>query len=182
MPIQLRKIEPEDLPFLYQWENDASAWADADNHNPLSHRDLRDYIESTTGDIYRDGQIRLVIELLPTETTTETTTTTTTTTTTESRLTIGCIDLFDLDARNRKAALGMYIAPEFRGQGYGRQAVAQTEQYAFQHLNLRMIYAIIRETNIACRSLYQSMGYQPTAHLRAWTLESDAVVWQKISE
>ena len=60
--IRLRKLEPSDLPFLYQWENDASSWADGSNHNPLSQRDLRDYIESTTGDIYKDGQLRLIIE------------------------------------------------------------------------------------------------------------------------
>ena len=53
--IRLRKIEPSDLPFLYQWENDATAWADGVNHNPLSQQDLRAYIESTTGDIYRDS-------------------------------------------------------------------------------------------------------------------------------
>ena len=57
--IKLRKIEPNDLPFLYQWENDAASWADGANHNPLSQQDLRDYIASTTGDIYRDGQLRL---------------------------------------------------------------------------------------------------------------------------
>ena len=62
--IKLRKLEPSDLPFLYQWENDASAWADGSNHNPLSQQDLRDYIASTTGDIYRDGQLRLIIESL----------------------------------------------------------------------------------------------------------------------
>ena len=60
--IKLRKIEPSDLPFLYQWENDAASWADGANHNPLSQQDLRDYIASTTGDIYRDGQLRLIIE------------------------------------------------------------------------------------------------------------------------
>ena len=60
--IKLRKIEPKDLPFLYQWENDASVWADGSNHNPLSQQDLRTYIESTTGDIYKDGQLRLIIE------------------------------------------------------------------------------------------------------------------------
>ena len=60
--IKLRKIEPNDLPFLYQWENDAASWADGANHNPLSQQDLRDYIASTTGDIYRDGQLRLIIE------------------------------------------------------------------------------------------------------------------------
>ena len=60
--LKLRKIEPSDLPFLYQWENDAVMWADSDTHNPLSRHDLHQYIENTTGDIYRDGQLRLIIE------------------------------------------------------------------------------------------------------------------------
>ena len=102
MQIKLRKIEPTDLPFLYQWENDASVWADGANHNPLSQQDLRNYIESTTGDIYRDGQLRLIIE---------------------DEATLGCIDLFDFDPRNRRAAIGMYIAPEHRGKGVGKEAL-----------------------------------------------------------
>ena len=60
--LRLRKIEPTDLPYLYQWENDARMWADSDTHNPLSQADLREYIASSTGDIYRDGQLRLIIE------------------------------------------------------------------------------------------------------------------------
>ena len=60
--MRLRKLEPYDLPFLYQWENDAAMWVDADTHNPLSQQDLRGYIESTTGDIYKDGQLRLITE------------------------------------------------------------------------------------------------------------------------
>ena len=60
--IKLRKLEPSDLPYLYRWENDASVWAAGDTHNPLSQQDLRDYIASTTGDIYKDGQLRLIIE------------------------------------------------------------------------------------------------------------------------
>jgi len=164
--IKLRKLEPSDLPFLYLWENDASAWADGDNHNPLSQQDLRDYIESTTGDIYRDGQLRLIIEQSPI-------------TNDQSPITIGCIDLFDLDPRNRKAALGMYIAPEHRGKGVGRQALEQLETYAFGHLNLRLLYAVIATNNAPCSALYRSAGYQPSSPLPAWTLESDAVIWIK---
>lgn len=164
--IKLRKLEPSDLPFLYLWENDASAWVDGDNHNPLSQQDLRDYIESTTGDIYRDGQLRLIIEQSPI-------------TNDQSPITIGCIDLFDLDPRNRKAALGMYIAPEHRGKGVGRQALEQLETYAFGHLNLRLLYAVIATNNAPCSALYRSAGYQPSSPLPAWTLESDAVIWIK---
>lgn len=157
--IQLRKLESTDLPYLYRWENDASVWADGANHNPLSQQDLRDYIASTTGDIYRDGQLRLIIE--------------------EDGLTIGCIDLFDLDPRNRRAAIGMYIAPEYRGKGIGREAVRLLEQYAFGFLHLRLIYAIISIHNTACTALYRSAGYTPSSPLPAWTLEGDAVLWFK---
>ncbi len=159
--LRLRKIEPSDLPFLYQWENDATMWADSDNHNPLSHYDLRQYIESSTGDIYRDGQLRLVID--------------------EEGVTLGCIDLFDLDARNRKAAIGMYIAPHARGKGIGKQSVELLLDYAFNFLKLRMIYAIIGVNNENCSRIYHSLGFQPSATLLAWTLEDNAILWQKIN-
>ena len=165
--VKLRKIEPSDLPFLYQWENDATMWADSDTHNPLSRHDLHQYIENTTGDIYRDGQLRLMIE--SSEAAPGTT----------SGI-VGCIDLFDFDARNRKAAIGMYIAPEVRGQGVGKQAVQALMDYAFGFLHLRMIYAIISVHNIACSRIYELMGFTPSSPLKDWTLEGDAILWQKM--
>ena len=158
----MRKIEPSDLPFLYQWENDATMWADSDTHNPLSRHDLHQYIENTTGDIYRDGQLRLIIE--------------------ESQLStkvVGCIDLFDFDARNRKAAIGMYIAPEARGKGVGKQAVQLLLAYAFDFLHLRMVYAIISVHNTSCSHIYEQMGFTPSSPLANWTLEGDAILWQR---
>ena len=169
--IKLRKIEPSDLPFLYQWENDATMWADSDTHNPLSRHDLHQYIENTTGDIYRDGQLRLIIEDSQLSTF-------------NSQLStkiVGCIDLFDFDARNRKAAIGMYIAPDARGKGVGKQAVQLLEDYAFGFLHLRMLYAIISVHNTACSHIYEQMGYSPSSLLKDWTLEGDAVLWQKSS-
>ena len=157
--IHLRKIEPTDLPYLYQWENDASVWAGGSNHNPLSQQDMRDYIAATTGDIYRDGQLRLIIE--------------------EDGKTLGCIDLFDFDPRNRRAALGMYIVPEERGKGVGKHALQVMEDYAFGHLNLRVLYAVIASTNTACSTLYAHAGYTPSSPLKKWTLEGDAVLWFK---
>ena len=166
--IRLRKLEPTDLPFLYQWENDASAWADGANHNPLSQKDLRDYIASTTGDIYRDGQLRLIIEEITDDKSPIAITT------------IGCIDLFDFDIRNRRAAIGMYIAPEYRGKGIGTKAVEALEEYAFQQLDLRLLYAVISTNNIPCTQLYKNLDYSPSSVLKGWTLESDAILWQKL--
>lgn len=160
--IRLRKIEPTDIPYLYQWENDARMWADSDTHNPLSQADLREYVASSTGDIYRDGQLRLMID--------------------EDGSTMGCIDLFDFDPRNRKAAIGMYIAPHARGRGIGTKAVKLIEEYAFGFLKLRMLYAIIATKNTACSTIYKKEGYEPSSTLKAWTIEDDAILWQKIHE
>ena len=174
--LRLRKIEPSDLPFLYQWENDVTMWADSDTHNPLSRHDLHQYIENTTGDIYRDGQLRLIIE------DSQLSTLNSQLSTLNSQLSpsiLGCIDLFDFDARNRKAAIGMYIAPDARGKGVGKQAVQLLEDYAFGFLHLRMLYAIISVHNTPCSHIYEQMGYTPSSVLRDWTLEGDAILWQK---
>jgi len=160
--IRLRKIEPTDIPYLYQWENDARMWTDSDTHNPLSQADLREYVASSTGDIYRDGQLRLMID--------------------EDGSTMGCIDLFDFDPRNRKAAIGMYIAPHARGRGIGTKAVKLIEEYAFGFLKLRMLYAIIATKNTACSTIYKKEGYEPSSILKAWTIEDNAILWQKIHE
>lgn len=160
--IHLRKIEPTDVPYLYRWENDASAWADGSNHNPLSQQDLRDYVVASTGDIYRDGQLRLIIEKR--EPGTET---------------LGCADLFDFDPRNRRAEIGLYIAPEYRGKGYAAQVLLQLEQYAFSFLQLRVLYAIVAVHNKPCSELFRSSHYTPSSLLPDWTLEGDAVLWTK---
>lgn len=157
--ITLRKIEPEDVPFLYQWENDASAWSDGANHNPLSQKDLRDYISASTGDIYQDGQLRQIII--------------------NEGVTVGCIDLFDLDPRNGRAAIGMYIAPAYRGQGLGKQAVEALEEYAFGFLHLRTLYAVIAEHNAPCRAIYQQLNYTESSILRGWTQEDNALIYIK---
>ncbi len=159
MGISLRKIEPSDLPFLYQWENDATVWADGSNHNPLSRQDLREYIEHSTGDIYRDEQLRLIIE--------------------HAGSTLGCVDLFDLDARNRRAAIGLYLAPSFRGQGYAEETIKQLERYAFQFLHLRLLYAIVSVSNTASNHIFEKNDYTPSSLLKHWTLEDDARIWIK---
>lgn len=158
--IRLRKVEPKDVPFLYIVENDSAQWGETDVHNPLSQKDLRDYIESSTGDIYHDGQLRLIIENL-------------------DGTTLGVADIFDLDIRNRKAALGLYVLPEWRSKQIAFQAVEMLEEYAFLFLELRQLYAIISVRNAACNHLFEQLGFCPTATLLRWVNDDDATVWQK---
>lgn len=165
--IRLRKIEPTDLPYLYQWENDAAAWADGSNHNPLSKQDLRTYIENTTGDIYRDGQLRLVVETVHED---------------GECVTAGAVDLFDFDPRNLRAAVGIYIAPDSRGRGIGEETMRQIEDYAFTFLRLRVLYAVVSLANKAGMRLFEQAGFSPLSPLKQWTLEADATMWIKCNK
>ncbi|MCQ2324503.1 MAG: GNAT family N-acetyltransferase [Paludibacteraceae bacterium] len=158
--IKLRKIEPTDIPYLYQWENDATSWASSGVHNPLSQKDLRDYVDASTGDVFRDGQLRLVIE--------------------ENGQSLGCIDLFDLDPVNRRAAIGIYVSPMSRGRGVGEQAVRLLEELAFEHLNLRLLYCVIATNNEPSLQIFRSLKYDFSSVLKGWTLQSDAVICQKM--
>lgn len=160
--VVLRKLEPDDLPLLYLWENDSSSWQDGDTHNPLSHADLRDYIMSTTGDIFRDGQLRLMI------------------TTGTQNDPVGCVDLYDVDIRNRKAAVAIYIAPEHRRRGIAWNALMQLKTYAANILCFRMLYAYVRENNQVSVFLFQSAEYQNVACLPNWVNEGNIFVLQTI--
>lgn len=193
--ISLRKLEPRDLPFLYQWENDTTAWAMSDTHNPLSQKDLRDYIESSTGDIYRDGQLRLIIESNSLNEDaifgeihirhafehqlTETDLRNECTYSAKNKLTLGSIDIFDFDPHNSKAALGLYVAPYARRHGVGRAAVHLLEDYAFRFLGLRMLYVFIPELNIPSLALFSCMNWETVATLPLWLRDQSVIVMQK---
>lgn len=170
-PVVLRKLEPDDLPLLYQWENDAAAWLDGNTHNPLSQADLRDYILRTTGDIFQDGQLRLMIcpvsEQSPQ---------------TSAAITkpVGCVDLYDVDIRNRKAAVAIYVAPDFRGRGVALQALWQIVSYVADILCFRILYACVRENNQASKKLFLSAGFQEVACLPQWVNEGNILVLQTL--
>ena len=166
--IRLRKLEPDDLPLLYAWENDSDAWLDSDTHNPLSQEDLRAYILRTTGDIYQDGQLRLMVCLGQQQDTSND----------EEGVPVGCVDLYDVDIRNRKAAVAIYIAPDYRGQGVAAQALLQLKSYVSHILCFRILYAYVREANRTSIRMFQSAGFQLVATLPNWVNEGDVCVLQ----
>lgn len=44
--ILIRALEPEDLEYLYKWENDMDLWDVSDTLTPFSHFTLKKYIEN----------------------------------------------------------------------------------------------------------------------------------------
>ena len=180
--LRIRKVEPTDLPLLYYIENSDDSWNDSDIHNPLSQKDISDYIYNSTGDIYKDGQLRLIIQLNTSVTDNQLETDSSQSnppTSLSDLMTIGCVDLYDFDPRNSKVAVGIYIIAGQRSKGYALKVLQMLEKYVFGFLNIRLLYAFVASKNAASLRLFTSAGYRQVAVLPAWLLNDDVCLFLK---
>ena len=148
--IYLRALEPEDLDFLYEIENNESIWEVSNTQTPYSKWVLKQYLENAHQDIYEAKQLRLVIVL------------------SETNEKIGLIDLFDFDAKNSRAGIGIIISENFRNQGIGKETLELISNYAFVHLNLHQLFANITTNNEASLQLFSNFGFQKIGIKKDW--------------
>ena len=148
--IFLRALEPEDLEFLYRAENDASIWHAGVIQQPLSKFTLAAYLENANQTIDEAGQLRLVICLLNTN------------------KPIGLIDLFEYDATNQRAGVGVMLLQEQRGKGLGVDALKVLKAYASEKLRLHQLYCHVQQENIASVGLFNKSGFVTIGTLTDW--------------
>lgn len=150
--ILLRAPEPEDLDFLYEWENDQRLWEAGNTQTPLSRFVLREYLKQAQQDIYQTRQLRLMITLVD-----------------QPLVPIGAIDIFEFDPFHLRAGIGILLKKDFQGQGLARQALQLTEEYAAFHLGLHLLFANVTEKNADSRRLFESASYVACAEKKHWT-------------
>ena len=163
--VNLRALEPEDLDLLYRIENDDELWAVGVTNVPYSRYLLHDFVSSSSGDIYTDKQVRLIIE-------------------NQEHRPVGLVDLMSFDPKNMKAELGIVIQHACRRQGYALATIQKVHEYAHSTLHLHQLYVIVAAHNEASLQLFQRLGYQVSAHLADWLFDGehyhDAVVMQRL--
>lgn len=148
--IRLRATEPEDLDLLYAWENDSDIWLVSDTLVPFSRYHLRCFLENDRHDIFAAHQLRMMIDL-------------------HDGRTVGTIDLFDYDARNGRAGLGILIAsPQDRRKGLAAEAVKLMADYCRDVLQMHQIYACVPEGNTSSMLLFSAAGFTWTGVRRDW--------------
>jgi diamine N-acetyltransferase len=156
LQISLRAVEPEDLELLYGWENSTALWVHGNTLAPYSKLVLRQYInDALEMDIFQSKQLRLMIDL------------------TEEKTTIGTIDLYEIDAHNRRAGTGILIDEAFRKKGYASQALGLMADYAFSFLYLHQLYAYISVSNTNSIKLFEKAGYKEVGILKDWIQRGD---------
>ena len=151
--IYLRALEPEDLSFIYEIENNENIWEVSNTQTPYSQYLIKQYLANAHQDIYEAKQLRLVICR------------------NNDFKAVGLIDLFDYDPRNNRAGIGIIIKDETnRNQGVGSQALELLINYSFIKLNLNQLFANINPENLASVALFTNFGFQKVGTKKQWNL------------
>lgn len=83
---------------------------------------------------------------------------------------LGEIVLYDISAENASASLRLNMLPNYRGRGYGREAIDEVLQLAFADtpdgLGLNRVQLDLLSINPRAHVLYESMGFRTEAKLR----------------
>ena len=92
---------------------------------------------------------------------------------TESGQTIGCVDIYDYDAFNRRAGLGILIDKKFRQQGYAKAALALCVEYLFHDVLLHQVFCSIDESNTESQQLFLGQGFELCGRRKDWIQTSE---------
>jgi RimJ/RimL family protein N-acetyltransferase len=80
---------------------------------------------------------------------------------------VGSVGLFDVDATNGSAGLGISIGdPADTGHGYGGDAMRALLEFGFGRLRLERIWLDVYDHNAAARRLYERLGFVLEGRLR----------------
>ena len=150
--VRLRALEYKDIDTLYRWENDTEIWSVSETYAPFSKTVLGQFIESQRQDIYATRQLRLVVERI------------------DDCAAVGAVDIFDFDAHNRRAAVGILIYEKsLRGKGYGSQALESVIEYASKVLDMHQLYCDIHVDNHASLALFEGAGFARVGVKHSWS-------------
>jgi len=154
--IQLRIPEPNDINFIVNLENNSDLWHISNTHNPFSRFDIEQYVLLQDKDIYSAKQVRFMIDNIGSE----------------LSQTIGTIDIFDFDAHNKRAGIGILIIENSRNKGFASTALDIVINYLFNHLNMHQIYCNIEEDNINSIKLFSKKGFSRCGVKKDWNYKS----------
>ncbi len=149
--IRLRAIEPTDVDLILDWENNTDNWEVSGTLAPFSREIISKYVSNAHLDIYKAGQLRLMIEELTTG------------------KTVGTIDIFDFDPFHQRAGLGILIADKSdRNNGYSKETLQLVCEYCFSHLGLQQLYCNILSDNTVSLRLFEKAGFTISGTQKRW--------------
>ncbi len=152
--IQLRALEPSDVSFLFEVENNPDIWNVSNTNSPYSKYYLEQYIINSHNDIYSEKQLRLIIE-------------------TKRKKMVGALDLFEFEPKHLRAGIGILIITKERKKGYASEALDVIIDYAKNALFLNQLFCNIEEDNKLSLKLFKDKGFEVSGTKKKWHRTSE---------
>ena len=80
----------------------------------------------------------------------------------------GCVDLYNYDPLNRRCAVGIMVANEYRRQGYAIAMLRELQALSTTNYQLHTLYADIAAINTASLALFTKAGYTECGRFKEW--------------
>jgi len=144
--VGLRAIEEEDAEFLRDGVNHPEVRVWMGNTKPQSLDDEQDFIEES---VSSDDSVNLLI--------------------CKDEDAKGIISLTDQDREGKVGELGIWIHPDFHGNGLGTEAAELLTDHAFNQLNYHKIYARAQKQNRPSIGVWEKLGFRREGELRDHT-------------
>lgn len=146
--VDLRAVEPEDIPLLTRWYNDPDVmlyWGRPGYTVSREEVERQERAQASRG-----NSRKYIIQ-------------------TKEAQPIGQVDYYDLDWQNRSASVSIMLGePDFWSGGYGTDAMRSLLGYLFTELDLHRVALTVHESNSRARRSYEKNGFKAEGTLRDW--------------
>jgi diamine N-acetyltransferase len=176
--LNLRAIEPTDVDKLYLWENNPEIQQAGGVRAPMSRHQLWEYANNYDANPFSAGQLRLIIELKPTADGSQATDSQNKATAEggQQPTVCGVVDLYDVDAVNLRAMVGIMVAPQYRYRGIASGALTLLEAYCRDLLGLHSLGAEVAADNQPSLALFSRCAYSHVGTRPQWYRRRDRFV------
>ena len=138
--VELHTVTPEDYAFLHEYGNHQTVREGAPVPTPVSMQDIAAFIEEDSESI----QFLVCQEETP----------------------VGFVFLFNIESQRDHAEIGLWIAPDEHGKGYGTEAIQLGLEYAFADHGLHKVLARVFEHNEASQRILKKLEFEQEGRLR----------------
>lgn len=136
--VDLCAVAEADLDFLRETLNDPAVWPTLSARNPLTERQEREwYEEHASAD---DGNVNFVVAV--------------------DDQPVGSLGVHGVDDADGSAELGVFLAEEYWGQGYGTEAGRLATGYAFDQHRRHRVVARVFEGNERSARVWEKLGFE----------------------
>ena len=148
--VRLRRLELEDADAILEYWNQYELRQYLPTPLPTSSDDMLQYIKSVNEAFSKRSKFTFGVE------------------TKEEDALIGIIDLGNISwlSRNGEISIFALFHPDYRGKGYGKEAMVVLLDVAFSVLNLHTVYLWVASFNERAIGFYERVGFKTQGKLR----------------